>query len=536
MTLRDVAGAIARVASAAITSRPTRRRIDKDSGNKQVPYPSDLVITRSDSVPSASRTPAQSVQEAARPRRRVVFLNWRDSKHPQAGGAELYCESVARRMADRGAQVTLLAANVRSEPKDEVVQGVTVRRRGGRFTVYLHALWWLLRHASSIDQVVDFQNGIPFFSPLALRSIVPVLCVVFHVHQEQFNVYFRWPLNRFGQWLEGPIARAVYGRRPIVVISPSTRSDVRRKLKLKGPIFVVPCGMDTPLLLNSAIAKRSPEPRIACVGRIVPHKQLNLLIASMPELLNAFPMLRLDIIGTGPAEAELIRQAHELGIDSAVTFGGRAEDEVRDRLLAEAWLTVNPSAGEGWGLSVLEANACGIPAVAFRVPGLQDAIVDRETGWLVDVDASLALTVIDALETLSDPEEAERWELRTRRWAAQFNWDWTTLRIEALLDHESDRLRRFFARDMEQRKHSDLACRVELPASEASLVALQTLCRRTDVWRHDGNRIVALLHGADELGVKLALNRAGVGDEADVRPARPIDWLLGGVPPIHASD
>jgi hypothetical protein len=171
------------------------------------------------------------------------------------------------------------------------------------------------------------------------------------------------------------------------------------------------------------------------------------------------------------------------------------------------------------------------------VPGLQDAVLEGETGWLVDRAGSLALTIVEALHTLSDPEQAQEWRSRAISWADQFDWEWTTQRIEALLSHEASRLGRVArsgrvghkGRDL--RARSDLACRVDLPLNDRNLKGIQDICRQTDVWRRDREHLTALLHGADEDGVRTALSRAGVKDHAEIRAARAGDWLLGGVPP-----
>ena len=97
--------------------------------------------------------PGKVTRLSGSPRRRhVVFANWRDSRHPQAGGAELYCESVARRLARQGTQVTLLTSRPPGTARTETVEGVEVRRRGGTFTVYLHALSWLARKRRSMTR------------------------------------------------------------------------------------------------------------------------------------------------------------------------------------------------------------------------------------------------------------------------------------------------------------------------------------------------------------------------------------------------
>jgi glycosyltransferase involved in cell wall biosynthesis len=469
--------------------------------------------------------------------RHVVILNWRDARHPQAGGAELYCFSAAKQLVARGSRVTIVTSRPAGTPMEEIVEGVRIVRRGGTYTVYGHALAWVRRHRDDIDAVIDSQNGIPFFAPLVTRPDTPVLCLIHHVHQRQFDMYFRWPMNKVGRFLEGPLSRLVYGRRSVIVVSPSTRSEVRRDLRLRGEIHIVPCGIDVPpVSLEEHALARSVEPLIVCVGRLVPHKQLHLLIEALPGILGEHPDLCVVIVGGGPDEERLRADARRLGVERAVAFRGRVDDAERDRLLGQAWLTVNPSAGEGWGLSVIEANSVGLPAVAFRVPGLRDAVQHGVTGWLVEQPDDLGPAVSDAVSDLRDPVRARAWALRARRWAEGFTWERTGARIDVLLRHEGDRLRRRIASkgtsiEPERRVRTDLACRVEVPAEPAHVAALATICRRTDVWAVQEGVAVALLRDTDEQGARSALRRIGLEDLAAVRLARPADWLIAGASP-----
>src|SRR4051812_43352941 len=115
-----------------------------------------------------------------RPLEHIVVTNWRDLKHPQAGGAELVCQEFAAQAAAAGYRVTLLTASVQGQPRRESVDGYTIRRAGGQFTVYLHALIWLLLNRRSVDAVLDSQNGIPFFTPLAVSRRTPVILLLHH--------------------------------------------------------------------------------------------------------------------------------------------------------------------------------------------------------------------------------------------------------------------------------------------------------------------------------------------------------------------
>lgn len=479
---------------------------------------------------AASVTGSEALKELAG--KAVIFCNWRDPEHRRSGGAELYCFSVAERFSRAGARVTVLTARDAGQSSNEVRRGVAIRRVGGTYTVYLHALLWLLRNRKDIDMVVDCQNGIPFFSPVVVRRTTAVTCILFHVHQDQFSLYFSKPLAALGRVLESTVSRRVYGVRPFVAISPSTRDEARRRLGIKGSVHVVASGMDSPPRLSDT---RSPLPRIAVVGRLVPHKRFNLLLEAIPEVRCNFPEFRVDLVGDGPDRQRLEDIARTLGVDTNVTFYGHVDDQERDQVLAMAWLTVNPSVGEGWGLSVIEANAHGLPAIAFRVPGLRDAVRDGRTGWLVDEGTPLASPIIDALRVLSDQNEAEAWRMRARRWAAGFSWDDTAGRIASVLVVERDRLQRRTTNggSLERRRMSDLTTRVRVRASDELPVVWRG--RRTDVVRKEGGVIDLLMFGADERDVESLLPQRDLNEELHARIARPSD-LLGTPPDADLSD
>ncbi|RSM65168.1 glycosyltransferase family 1 protein [Kibdelosporangium aridum] len=344
---------------------------------------------------------------------RVVLVNWRDRGHPLAGGAEEYAARMADAMTAAGATVTFLTARGKGQDSGD---GTTVRR-GGRWTVYLWALLWLLRNRRRIDVVVDCQNGIPFFSPVVVSRRTKVVLVMHHVHDKQFDVHFPPWLARVGRWLEGPAARWVYRRAMTVAVSESTVRAMRDRLAWRGPISVVHNGMDQPA---EAEFERSVHPSIVCLGRLVTHKRVDRLIDIVGGMLPDWPTLRLHVIGTGPEEAELRSLAARFG--DAVLVHGFVDDETKAALLRDSWLNVTLSDGEGWGLAVIEAAAHGLPTVCRRVDGLCDSVRHGETGWLVGPDDDLTGALHDTLKLLSRPEEAEIVGKACRDWAARFDW------------------------------------------------------------------------------------------------------------------
>ncbi len=454
--------------------------------------------------------------------RRILLLNWRDLSHPQAGGAELYCQEIGERFAVAGAAVDLVTAAYPDAPIAELVRGVHVHRKGGTFGVYLHGAQHLLRHRRYYDAVVDFQNGIPFFAPLFTGRGVAVVCVIHHVHQHQFALHYPEPVACVGRFLEGPVSRRVYGKRPIVVVSASTRAHVLRVLRFRGPIYVVANGV-SPVAETQVF--RSPTPVIACVTRLVPQKRLHLLLDLIPALRDRWPDLVVDIAGDGPARPALAAQVDRLGLQNAVRLHGRVSDERRSELLTRAWLTVSPSIAEGWGLAIVEANAMGLPAVAFAVPGLRDSIHPGVTGWLVPEGGDLLATVTAALEQLQDPEVAARTASHCRAWAARFTWTESAERLAAVLVTEMARIRRGRSR---RKASNDLAVRIELHVPDEDRARIVRLLvggfRRTDSWQEDAGGFRLLLHGVDETEAHALILRMGLPAPHSINVARAGDF------------
>lgn len=437
---------------------------------------------------------------------RILFLNWRDLSNPAAGGAEAYAEQIARRFVRAGASVTLFTSRYQDAPPYDWANDYLVVRRGGRFGVYLAAARHLRRYQQQYDAVVDFQNGIPFFAPLWAQASVPVVCVFHHVHQAQFDLYFRWPGNRVARLLEGRVSRRVYRDRPLVAVSPSTRAEMRHQLGIREAIHIVPNGTDP---LPPSSVRRSVSPAIAVVTRLVPHKRLHLLVNAVPDLLRRWPDLRVDIAGTGTARDALLAQVRQLGLERAVNLPGRVSDQVKSDLLSRAWLTVAPSLAEGWGLTVLEANSAGTPAVAYDVPGLRDSVRDEITGWLAQPGTGLATTVATALDELADPYRRYCIADQCRRWADRFSWDASAERLAAVLLSE---LSRRGQGGPNRRRPIDLATVAWWPPDDAEEVArlLRKTLRATDVISMGTDGLSVLLTGCDEVGAMKALQRVPV--------------------------
>jgi glycosyltransferase involved in cell wall biosynthesis len=455
--------------------------------------------------------------------RQVLFLNWRDLSNPAAGGAEAYTEQIARRFAAAGCRLTLFTSAHSDAPPYDWENGYLVVRSRGRFGVYLAAARHVKRYGSQYDAIVDFQNGIPFFAPLWAPAGTAVTCVVHHVHQAQFGLYFPWPVSAVGRFLEGPVSRRVYRDRPFVAVSPSTRAEMRRQLRLPGQIFIVPNGTDP---MPAVREHRSPTPLIAVCTRLVPHKQLHLLVEAVPDLLRRWPALRVEIAGSGEARESLQVKVRELGLEAAVTLPGRVSDQYKCDLLSRAWLTAVPSLAEGWGLTVMEANAMGTPALAYDVPGLRDSVRDKVTGWLVPPGQGLAEPLISALEELADPVRQRVMMDQCLRWARSFSWEDSAERLARVMLSEIMRTEQGSG---SRRTACDLSTVASWPPGQIdddTERRLRKALRVTDVITRGEYGLRVLLVGCDEVGAATALQRVPV-PPARLRLATTAEVLCG---------
>ena len=125
-----------------------------------------------------------------------------------------------------------------------------------------------------------------------------------------------------GRWFEWACTRIVYGRRPVIVASPSMRRAARRDPRLRGEIFVLPPACEAVGTESLGERRRSEHERILCVGRLVPQNRIDLIIGAVAELLPDFARLELHLVGDGAERDALVAAAQRLGLGDHVVFHG----------------------------------------------------------------------------------------------------------------------------------------------------------------------------------------------------------------------
>jgi len=352
---------------------------------------------------------------------RILLVNWNDRENPWAGGAEVHLHELFGRLARRGHTIDLVVSGFPGAAPAVELDGMRVHRYGGRHSFALHArpaVRAMLR-AGGYDVVVEEINKVPLLLP-GLTPL-PFCAVVPHLFGTTAFLEVNWLLATIVCAAELLVPRA-YRRAAFHVISESTRDDLVRRGILRERVTVIHPGVDAQWFCPDPAVPRAKRPTFLYVGRLKRYKGVEILLRAVALTRATRDDVVLDVAGQGDDRLRLERLSRKLGLADAVRFLGFVPEEEKRRLLREAWAVVLPSPKEGWGISNVEAAACGTPALASDSPGLRDSVRHGETGFLVphgDVPA-LAQRM---LELAADPALVTRLGSAGRRFAEGLSWD-----------------------------------------------------------------------------------------------------------------
>lgn len=325
---------------------------------------------------------------------KILCFNWRDRRNPAGGGAEIILHELFKRIVKAGHEVTLFTASFDGALSSEVIDGVSIVRDGGKYSVYKKAREFYEDKGAEYDFVIDSINTKPFDAPKFVHG-KPVLAIFYQLAREFWFYETRFPLNLLGRYFFEDYWLKRYRNIPIVTISNSSREDLIT-LGFRD-ISIVPIGINIKPL--DGIPPKEPTPTVIFVGRLRNIKFPDHIIEAMSYIRKEVPEAQLWIVGDGPIRRNLERMAG----DGVKFFGAVWQLDKKMELLKRAHVSVVPSIREGWGLVVTEANAMGTTTVGYDVPGIRDSILNNKTGLLVKFGDRKALA--DAVIRILKDEE-----------------------------------------------------------------------------------------------------------------------------------
>jgi glycosyltransferase involved in cell wall biosynthesis len=365
---------------------------------------------------------------------RILFFVTRDWYHPATTGGDNTMWEYARYLASVGHRVTYVSAGYRGAPREEVLDGINVVRLGG-----VHSLWlrtfvhYMSKCRGRFDVVVTEGFGgsrIPRLAPLYVRE--PVITAWHQIHSDLFSAQYPkllvGPLNlleRISAW--------VHRNTLVQAYTPEWQEAFPRIGFKPENIFVVPVSIREDWLVELG-GLLSRKPTVLWIGKLRRYKCTDHVIRAMTTVVKRVPEARLIVAARHDDlayERNLMKLVEELDLAPNVEFRFNVSDDEKRALLLDSRTLVLPSAVEGFGIVVLEANACGVPVVASSgVP--EGAVQDHLNGLRYrygDIDA-LGKAIV---EILTDNDLCSRLSENGLLFARNFGWRKVSNRYEDVI-------------------------------------------------------------------------------------------------------
>ncbi len=347
----------------------------------------------------------------------ILLVNWQDRENPLAGGAEIHLHEIFGRLARNGHRVALLCGGWPGCPPRTDLDGIDVHRVGTRHTFPFHARSYYRKHlAGAFDILVEDINKVPLYTP---RWGAPrVMALVPHLFGATAFQEFAFPLASAVWLAERPLG-VVYRHVPFEAISESTREDLVARGIPRANVEVIYPGIDT-VGYTPGSSERASHPVFSYLGRLKKYKGVHLAVRAFAAMNSSTATL--EIAGAGDYRPALEALAQSLDLQDRVRFLGRISESEKLALLRRSWALVFASPKEGWGITNLEAAACGTPVVASNSPGIRESVRDGETGYLVPHgDVAQMAAALDRLA--ASRELVERLGVHARSFAESFTWE-----------------------------------------------------------------------------------------------------------------
>ena len=369
----------------------------------------------------------------------ILIFNWRDIKHPRAGGAEVHLHGIFEPIAKEGGKVFVVSSGFTGGAAKENINGIEIIRVGNEAT-YPFKVWKNLKKYESEfspDIIYEDFNKLPLFTPLLTKR--PKLIQMHHLWLTSIFREAAFPVA-CAVWLGEQTLRFFYRKEQFAVVSDSSKNELKRYGIKDGKIKIIHNGMEHNFYVPSP--ERDVEKNgkyLLFIGRLQKYKGILDVCETFEKVSKKFPDLKLKIAGSGTFRAKLEKWIKKRNLDEKILLLGFISQDEKLRLLQHAFLLVQPSYKEGWGLTVIEANACGVPVVANNAPGLCDSVIDGKTGLLYkfgDVDDAAA----KISELLENPQKYSELSSNCGTWAQKFKW-------QKASDETLDLLKKIIARN-----------------------------------------------------------------------------------------
>lgn len=292
----------------------------------------------------------------------------------------------------------------------------------------LYFAWKLLKPlAEERYDIIDCQNA-PYFPVFSSKACALLrrcnLIVTWHEVWDRYWYEYLGKIGLAGQIVER-IAAMLSSR--AIAVSEATRKELIKIGVKERNITVIPNGVDIQAIEQIPPANNSVD--ILYAGRLIKEKGVHILVKALDILRKKKPDISCLIIGDGPERKNLEKLTRELKLQSNIHFAGFLKNQ--KELIAQmksAKIFVLPSVREGFGIVVIEANACGVPVITTNHPrnAAKDLVIQNENGLLFEG------TCQDLAEKITKVLSKNNWKNACKKQSQKYDWDIITSHIEGV--------------------------------------------------------------------------------------------------------
>ncbi|MEM2951055.1 MAG: glycosyltransferase family 4 protein, partial [Nitrososphaeria archaeon] len=314
---------------------------------------------------------------------------------PHVGGGEVWLFHLSKILVNKGHKITVISYKHPKHLQNEILSGIKILRIGlfpiGDVQPYFKRAivnaFGIIVNGLKLKYDILFVNQTFPLLPSYLVSKIkrkPIIAVFHDIYGLKFSLKEKGLIKGLIRGIVELISIKL-NYDIILTVSESTKRKLVNVGVKENKIHVVGGGVDLNEI-DFVNEQKSSKPTIIFVGRLVRLKKVENLLLAFKKVITKVPDAELYIVGSGPQENMLRKLAEELDLTSKVFFTGYVPEEEKIKLMKKAWVLVQPSIAEGFGLVLVEANACKTPVIAVDSGGPREVIREGRTGFLVEAN------------------------------------------------------------------------------------------------------------------------------------------------------
>ena len=321
----------------------------------------------------------------------ILWVTWKDHKHPEAGGAEVVAREITTRLAAEGNRVTVLTCGYEGAADDEMIDGIRFLRVGrSRYLHPFQASAYYRKHLKGKYDVVieEVQGSAPYFVTFSRSDRTKYFYLYHQLGRLNWLYEVPKPFSYVGYYLLAPVATRIasVSGAPTITVSDSTKKVLSRYGFSQDKTHIISEGLHFEPLQSLDGVSKYGQPTVLSFGAMRAMKRTLDQVKAFEMAKQSIPDLRMKIAGSnkGKYGHQVMEYIAHSKYSDDIEYLGKVDTETKAELMQKCHAILVTSVEEGWGLIVSEANGQGTPAVVYDVSGLRDSVRDGETGVVVE--------------------------------------------------------------------------------------------------------------------------------------------------------